>query len=247
MLALAIDCGNTKLKIGLVNLESNEVISFQTTTFSALSAVVVELVHRAGVSALPLGVTTVVEETKERLTLFTEQCPHISEMHFCTALNTTALTFDYDRNLLGSDRVAAALAAHALFPNEDCIVVDSGTATKVDMVTDGGIFLGGYILPGIGTKAFALAAKTDKLPEGDVYNIHYDARPSTTLEAIETGLILDTIGGIERAISLAKKQLYRPTIIACGGGWEIIRPYWGENQIITIPELTLLGAGLTLK
>ena len=49
----------------------------------------------------------------------------------------------------GIDRLLNAVAANALRqPNQPALIVDTGTATTVDAVSDEGAFLGGAILPG---------------------------------------------------------------------------------------------------
>ena len=53
---------------------------------------------------------------------------------------------------VGADRICNAVAAHSLFPNEACVVVDFGTAIKVEAITARGEFLGGAIAPGMDVK-----------------------------------------------------------------------------------------------
>ena len=143
---------------------------------------------------------------------------------------------------LGIDRYVDVLAATHLFPNEDLIVIDSGSATTVDIITKEKVFRGGYILPGIGLKARAISEKTDKLPLIDPYSITLE-HPNNTTKAIKSGILLDTVGGVERAIKEAKKIVPKSKIIACGGGWEIFGNMVEENSIF-VKELTLLGTAI---
>ena len=65
---------------------------------------------------------------------------------------------------LGKDRLAAAIGAFTLFPGENVIAVDCGTAIKFDMVNAQGEYLGGSIAPGLWLRFKALHNFTDKLP-----------------------------------------------------------------------------------
>ena len=71
--------------------------------------------------------------------------------------------------LVGADRLANAVAAHAQAPADSAvIVVDMGTATKLDVVTSDGRFPGGVISPGLGITADALFSRAAKLSQVDL-------------------------------------------------------------------------------
>ena len=50
---------------------------------------------------------------------------------------------------LGGDRLAAAVGATAIYPNENCLIIDAGTCIKYDFVENGATFQGGIIAPGL--------------------------------------------------------------------------------------------------
>ena len=56
-----------------------------------------------------------------------------------------------------------ALAAYSRYGGP-CIVIDFGTATTYDAVSEKGEFLGGAIGPGVGTKNASLTRETARLP-----------------------------------------------------------------------------------
>lgn len=64
---------------------------------------------------------------------------------------------------LGSDRIVNASYAHFLNQKFQ-IVVDSGTALTIDIITGKGDFLGGIIYPGLSSLAACLHSSTAKLP-----------------------------------------------------------------------------------
>lgn len=64
---------------------------------------------------------------------------------------------------LGADRLAAAVAANALQPGRDILIVDIGTCITVDIVS-GGSYLGGNISPGPAMRFKSLHEHTARLP-----------------------------------------------------------------------------------
>ena len=65
---------------------------------------------------------------------------------------------------LGTDRLAAAVGANYLRPDNDVLVIDIGTCLTFDMVSARGEYLGGNISPGPSMRLKALNAYTDRLP-----------------------------------------------------------------------------------
>ncbi|MDE7443418.1 MAG: type III pantothenate kinase, partial [Muribaculaceae bacterium] len=66
---------------------------------------------------------------------------------------------------LGADRLAAAVGAYAMFPGQELLVCDLGTACTYDIVSAEGVFMGGNIAPGAGMRLRALHHYTCRLPE----------------------------------------------------------------------------------
>ncbi len=66
---------------------------------------------------------------------------------------------------VGTDRLLNAVAANRLRQaHQGAIVVDSGTATTIDLISSNGVFCGGAILPGLLLSARALHEYTSVLP-----------------------------------------------------------------------------------
>jgi type III pantothenate kinase len=100
---------------------------------------------------------------------------------------------------LGPDRWAALVAARALHQGA-CLVVNAGTATTADLLSAGGEFLGGLILPGVDLMRFVLHEHTGRLPlqEGS-----FVRTPRNTVDAIETGCRHAQAGAVERMYRIA--------------------------------------------
>jgi type III pantothenate kinase len=142
---------------------------------------------------------------------------------------------------VGADRIAGAIAGAQRRPGRNLIVVDCGTATTFDVVTAGGDYLGGVILPGMGVSAETLASRTARLPSVEI------ARPDSvlgrsTVESIQSGLYHGHTGAIRHLVSELTREAFggeRPHVLGTGG---FARMLEGERLFDEIvPELVLLG------
>jgi type III pantothenate kinase len=140
---------------------------------------------------------------------------------------------------LGSDRWAALIAAwqqvHAA-----CLVVNCGTATTVDALSDAGEFLGGLIIPGLDMMQDCLAAGTAQLKRT---HGKCEGFPRNTADAMMSGAIQATVGAILRQHA----QLGRadaPCLLG-GGAAGTIRPHLGlalqNGDDLVLQGLQLIG------
>src|SRR5262249_49663366 len=102
---------------------------------------------------------------------------------------------------VGIDRLLDAVAANVLrAPEQAAIVIDSGTATTVDLVSAAGAFEGGATLPGLELGARALHQYTALLPLIDVPKMLEQPRVAPlgkdTPRAMESGLWHGQVGAI---------------------------------------------------
>ena len=142
---------------------------------------------------------------------------------------------------VGADRIAGAIAASQRRPSTNLIVVDCGTATTFDVVTSGGDYLGGVILPGVGVSAETLASRTAKLPRVEI------ARPEsvlgrTTVESIQSGLYHGHSGAIRHIVAGLTREVFggeKPHVIGTGGFSKMFEDEHLFDE--SVPELVLLG------
>jgi type III pantothenate kinase len=118
---------------------------------------------------------------------------------------------------LGSDRWAALIAAWHLVGG-CCLVVNCGTATTVDALSDEGEFLGGLILPGVELMQRSLWGATAQLEQGAG---KYVAFPRNTADALFSGAVQATCGAVERQHALLDKV--GATVVLSGGAAEVLR------------------------
>jgi type III pantothenate kinase len=143
---------------------------------------------------------------------------------------------------LGVDRLVNATAAYARY-RATVIVIDFGTATTFDAITQAGEFLGGVIAPGLGIAADALAARTAQLPKVPL------VPPKTTIGrdtvgSIQSGLLYGYAGLVDAIVTRMRAELgQNATVIATGGLASVIAPECQTIQEVR-PLLTLEGLEL---
>jgi type III pantothenate kinase len=152
---------------------------------------------------------------------------------------------------VGIDRLLNAVAANALRgEDQPAIVVDTGTAITVDVVSSTGSFSGGAILPGIRLGAQSLHAYTTTLPLIDVWPLLEtvpDLIGRNTEAAISSGLYWGHLGAVKELISRSAEALdgtsEPPLLLITGGAAVILAPYLGTAR--HEPSLSLQGLALT--
>ncbi|MEI7483793.1 MAG: type III pantothenate kinase [Ignavibacteriota bacterium] len=129
---------------------------------------------------------------------------------------------DYTHTL-GSDRICSAVGAFTKFKDKNNIlIIDFGTATTFNVVSDG-LYKGGMISTGIKTTADALIDKTtlpNVLLKPDVKLINND-----TDNAIISGLVLQQVLFVEKAIEEYRKLFTDLYVVATGGGIELMKKH----------------------
>ncbi len=137
---------------------------------------------------------------------------------------------------LGSDRFAAAIGARFLYPGQKLIVATCGTATTVDAIDAGGVFLGGMILPGLGLMAASLARNTAQLPQVTEGAALPAGFADNTDDAILAGCVNAQAGAVERACT----QLGADLCLLSGGAARYVAPALSVPHRL-VDNIVLLG------
>ncbi len=143
---------------------------------------------------------------------------------------------------VGADRVVNAAAAHRLYGGP-LIVIDFGTATTLDAVSDEGEYLGGAIAPGIYIAAEALFQRASKLTRIDLIPPER-AIGRNTVTAMQSGVIFGYVGLVESLVARIRQELGgKVKVVATGGLANVIAK---ETKVIdeVNPNLTLIGLRL---
>lgn len=145
---------------------------------------------------------------------------------------------------VGADRIVNTLAASRLLAR-DAIVVDMGTATTFDCITNDGVFLGGVIAPGVLVMLETLVRRTSKLPATEL-TLPRAVIGRRTEECIRAGVMYgaaESIDGLVRRIKGEWPRPGMPVVIATGGLAEMFQPLCREFNEVD-PFLTLRGLQL---
>lgn len=155
---------------------------------------------------------------------------------------------------VGLDRLLSARAALSLpNPAEGArLIISTGTATTVDLVSEEGHFAGGTILPGVDLGGRALHQQTELLPLITLDDIpsEPDIVGRDTRSAIASGLFWGQIGAIREIVRrLAAQHRIATPCLLTGGAAPRLAPslaksFAGQFAIEHIPHLTLAGLAL---
>lgn len=146
---------------------------------------------------------------------------------------------------LGKDRIAAAVGANELFPGQNILIIDAGTAITYDVVSEKNEFLGGNISPGLQMRFKALNQFTGKLPMIN-YSDEFQLIGRNTEEAIRAGVQNGILYEIERTIETFNRN-YENLQIVMTGGDSIFFDKKLNYSIFVHFNLTLIGLNRILE
>jgi type III pantothenate kinase len=245
---LAADIGNSETVVGVV--EDREVTSFWRLTSGRATrdeiGLQLELLMRqAGMTRETLSGTVVCSVAPSLTLAWVEALGRWNARPPVEVGATTARSLPiryHDRSAVGADRIANAVAARALY-GTPAIVVDLGTATTFDCVSQQGAYLGGIIAPGVVTSSEELFRRAARIPRVEL------RRPAralgrTTEESLQAGVIWGAAGQVDALVRrLALEMKGTPHVIATGGLGKLIAP---ECETINRVDETLTLKGMAL-
>jgi len=146
---------------------------------------------------------------------------------------------------VGADRIVNAVAAFEMF-NQQCIIIDFGTATTFDIVSAKAEYLGGLIFPGITISAEALFLRTAKLPSIEII------RPASiigknTIHSIQSGIYYGYCELVDGLITRIRSSLPGTTRVVATGGYADLLGQDAKSIDDIVPLLTLEGLRLIFE
>ncbi|MES2516606.1 MAG: type III pantothenate kinase [Bacteroidota bacterium] len=233
---LTIDLGNTYAKTGLFEAGKIVKINWKLSYNELVNYVRTVRPQRIMVSSVSYS----EEQLKEEFSEIT------SEIYLLKSTTPVPLTKLYDTpETLGADRVAAAIGAKVLYPQNNCVVIDMGTCITYDLVDADDNFHGGIISPGVRMRFNAMNTFTKRLPLLEPEEIPSLIGKSTK-HAMQSGVMNGLLAEINGLIEQYDKVLTNINVIFCGGDASYF-----ANRIkypnFVIPELVLIGLNRILE
>jgi type III pantothenate kinase len=149
---------------------------------------------------------------------------------------------------VGIDRLAAAFAANAVRdPKSGAIVIDTGSATTVDLISPEGAFLGGSIFPGLQLSLRSLAEHTDQLPSLQARTEVVPFYGKNTEQAMFAGVYWSAVEGLRGIVAHLRSGCdYHCQVFGTGGDMAGFLPHLGDD-IKHVPHLVSAGMWLATR
>ncbi len=234
---LVIDIGNTCVKAAL--FKDNHLI--ENKTFNDFNVLLADnaLLNQAQ-HAIICSVVDGLDELYEKLNV-------VLPIHLFTDKTKIPLINLYQSiSTLGSDRIAAAVGAYSLYPNNNVLVVDAGTCIKYNFTTANNEYLGGGISPGIHMKFKALNQFTSKLPLIEIDTSFTDLVGINTQQSILSGVLNGSVAEVDGIINQYQQQYANLICLLTGGDGEYLANRL-KNSIFAHQNLILIGLNTILE
>ena len=238
---LAVDVGNTNTVLGLYRLDEQaglppkgkpvpakdrfdlaahwRITTHRNQTVDEYGVFFVKLYKMQGLSPSQVTniiIASVVPPHDSTLRQVCETYFHLDPLFVEPGIKTGMPALVDNPTELGADRIADCIAAIERYGGP-CIVVDFGTATKFEVISEKGEYLGGAIAPGLGLSAEALFSRAARLSRVDII------RPAkvigtNTIGHLQSGLYYGYIGLVDGVLERIFAELgHKPRVIAAGG------------------------------
>ena len=143
---------------------------------------------------------------------------------------------------MGTDLVANAVAAFNRY-QQNCLVVDFGTALTFTTIQSDGEILGVAIAPGLKTAIHSLVKNTAQLPEVPL-QVPPSALGKNTIHAIQAGVLLGYTGMVQHMIKHIKDELDATCKVIATGGLSSILTSLEDSFDDIDKKLTLNGLAI---
>jgi type III pantothenate kinase len=132
------------------------------------------------------------------------------------SINLPFINLYKTKNTLGHDRIALVSAAAIDFPDQNTLIIDTGTCITYDFKNSENEYLGGGISPGIQMRFKSLNSQTSKLPLSPI-NLDYKLIGDDTNSSINSGVVHGVISEINGIINQYQERFKNIKIILTGG------------------------------
>lgn len=247
---LAIDVGNTNITFGVFAgkrlMTTFRMMAKTPRTSDEYGIGIRELLRENRVEPSKINgsiIASVVPNVMHSLTGAIRRYLQIEPLVVSAGIRTGIRITAENPKEIGPDRIVDVVAAYEKYGGP-VLVLDFGTATTYDLVTEDGRFGVGITAPGIRISAKALWEDTAKLPEIEI------KKPDSilareTVSSMQAGLVYGQIGQTEYIIRQVKKETDYENlkVVATGGLGRIIAD---ETDAIDVYDSSLTLDGLRI-
>lgn len=249
---LAIDIGNTNIVIGCI--QDNEILfeariaTDRTRTSDQYGVEIKNMLEAFGVKKEALRdciissvVPPVFNSVRTGVIKIIGKQPIVVGPGLKTGLN---IQVDMPSQV-GSDRIVIAVAALAEY-EAPLILMDLGTATTIEVVEPGNVYMGGVIIPGVRVSVDALTSRAAQLP-GISLDQPKHVIGRNTVDCMRSGIMYGTAGMIDGIVDRMEEELgHKSTLVATGGMAQFVTPLC-KHDIILEKDLLLKGLNILYK
>lgn len=229
---LAIDIGNTNIEFGIYegekvkarfrlgtnrDITSDEIGLFLTQFFS-INGVKRDQIEDIIISTV---VPQVMYSVQNAMKKYVGRTPLVVGENIACPIENL---YDHPREV-GADRLVNSVSAFVRYGGP-LIIVDFGTATTFDVLSETGAYLGGAIYPGIKISMGALFEKTAKLPRVELVQVD-SAIGRNTVSSVQAGAMFGYVGAVSGIVAQIRREIGKPAkVIGTGGLAQLI----GQQQ-----------------
>jgi type III pantothenate kinase len=236
---VAIDVGNTQTVIGLFGpgdgpggssaelLYHWRIATVASRTADEVALLIDQLFQLQGLdpeeAITGIAVASVVPRQRTALREMTEKWFKVDTVIVEPGVRT-GMPIHYDNpKEVGADRIADAVAAFERYGGPT-IVVDFGTATTFEVVSEKGEYLGGVIIPGIEISLEALFSRAALLPRVELVEPR-SVLAKNTVESVQSGVIYGFAAQVDGLCRRLEDEIGPCTVVATGGLAGLIGPH----------------------
>jgi type III pantothenate kinase len=254
---LAVDVGNTQTVVGLYDLESGEggadtglighwrLATVADRTEDELAVVVQGLLDFGGWAwnqdITGVAVSSGVPHITSSLRRMVERYLDLEPVVWGPGVKTGMPVLYDNPKEVGADRIANAVGAYDLYGGPT-IVVDFGTGTTLDAISENGEYMGGAISPGIEISLEALFERAAALRAIELIEPR-NVIGRSTVESLQSGALYGYSSQVDGLCTRFQEEMGDSTVLATGGLCDVIAPYSRAIEHVE-PWLTLHGLRL---
>ncbi len=221
---LVIDVGNTNTVMGVYRkktlLKDWRIRTEHRTTEDEFNVIATSLFAIGGIDAGAIRKTVISCVVPPMVTILNSFCRkylgHAPQWVDARSYTRMPILIN-NPSELGADRIVNAVAAYHKY-GKSLIIIDFGTATTFDVISEKGEYLGGAISPGIKIASEALFREASKLPRVEIFERPENVVGKDTAGSIKSGIIFGYAGLVDGIVGRMRAQMDTvPMVLATGG------------------------------